>query len=311
MFYLLYTTEIESIVLNNAMQVHVYADDCKIYFSYNPENKLEAEKKLDSCVNSLKAWMSANYLKLNSDKTVVKVFRPERQNSDPTIDKFSLFDNNVSTEPLKSVKLLGVILGQNMNFKEFVNRKVQICNLQLRNLWSIRMCLPLETRILLVTNLIISNLDYCNSLLISSPNYVVATLQRALNKAVRFIFSVRRGEHITPYLLKLHLLPVSYRIKYKIILIAFKILHKVSPIYLTEKIQTFYPTTTTYLRPGSGRDQFMFEISLNQIKNGNLLTLMISEWNSLPLNLRKIRELNVFKTHLKTCMFKQAFASLL
>ena len=311
MFYLLYTTEIESIVRSHGMQIHVYADDCKVYFSYKPEDKREAEERLGTCITALKTWMSANFLKLNSDKTVVKIFKPERQSSDLTVGTFSLTDIDARIQPSETIKVLGVMFGKRMNFKEFASRKIQICNLQLRNLWAVRKCLPTETRILLVTNLIISSLDYCNSLLICSPKYVIIMLQKALNKAIRFIFNIRREEHITPYLFKLHILPVSFRIRYKINLIAYKVLQKISPVYLIEKMKIFCPTTTAHLRPGHGRDHLTFDITLNQVKVGNLISRIISEWNKLPLNLRKIEEITIFKTHLKTHLFKEAFAKLL
>ena len=56
-----------------------------------------------------------------------------------------------------------------MNFKDFNANKIRICNFHLKNLKNIKLCLPRESRILLVNTLMLSTLDYCNSLLAGLP----------------------------------------------------------------------------------------------------------------------------------------------
>ena len=103
-----------------------------------------------------------------------------------------------------------------MDFSSFISKKVQVCSFHLRNLAHIRKSLPHTARVILVTNLILSTLDYCNSLLIGATNKDILPLQRVLNRAVRLIFDLKKRDHITPYLFKLHFLPVKFRIQYKV-----------------------------------------------------------------------------------------------
>lgn len=313
LFYLLYTNDIETIAERNGMKVHVYADDCKIYFSYIPENVENAEAKLRKCIDELKTWMDNSFLKLNTEKTSIKLFKPDRETRKQTDGNFCLMDTDTDTKirPSTTVKVLGVTLGPRLDFKEFAMTKIQTCNLQLRNLWAIRKCLTIPSRIILVTNLILSTMDYCNALLISAPKYIIDLLQKALNKAIRFIFDIKRRDHITPYLYKLHILPVSYRIKFKVGLIAYKVLHGIAPLYLSDKMNVFRPTTMAYLRPGTGRDTLMFDVDVQQRKIGSVITKIMVEWNSLPLNIRNLKEITVFKSHLKTHLFKMAFSDLI
>ena len=308
LFYLLYTKEIERIIESHGFNVHVYADDCSIYFPYMPGDEMNAERRLTHCLNDIKNWMNESFLKLNPGKTMVKLFTP---NNKSEISSFCLRDNGVSIQPSKTVKLLGVTFGPSPNFNEFADKKIQTCNYHLRNLWTVRKSLPHDTRVLLVTNLIISNIDYCNTLLISSPNYIMLALQRILNKAARFIFDIKRRDHVSPYLFRLHMLPVKFRIKFKVCLIAFKVVQGMAPAYLMEKVEMFQPSHMTCLRLGQGRDFLMFKDDLQPHKDATWISEMVSEWNKIPLNIRCSTELDVFKKELKTYYFREAYAKII
>ena len=56
----------------------------------------------------------------------------------------------------------------------------------------------------LVRTLIVSKVDYYNSVLAGIPGQLQDRLQSALNAAARLIFSARRSERITPLLCELH-----------------------------------------------------------------------------------------------------------
>jgi hypothetical protein len=305
LFYLLYTREIETVVQQHGFKVHLYADDCSLYFPYKENENVEAEAKLSLCVNSIKAWMRKSFLKLNGEKTTIMLFQPNGKIVETR--SICLKDGGKIIQAESTVKLLGVILGPSLNFSEFATKKIQTCNFHLSNLRAIKKSLPHNIRILLVTNLICSTMDYCNSLLIGSPKYVTDRLQKTLNDAVRFIFDVKRREHITPYLYKLHILPVVYRIKFKVCLVAFKIIRGMAPLYLADKTQTFQPMYDKPMRQGCERDELMFECNLSMIKSATWISKMMREWNQLPVELRFSRDIETFKAKLKRHYFELAF----
>ena len=57
-----------------------------------------------------------------------------------------------------------------------------------------------------------SRIDYCNSLLFGVATIHLAKLQRLQNTAARLVCYVPRHEHITPTLIRLHWLPVNFKI---------------------------------------------------------------------------------------------------
>ena len=63
---------------------------------------------------------------------------------------------------------------------------------------------------------ILSRLDYCNCLLVGTPNSVIQPLQKIQDFAARLVLLAPRHHHSTPLLEKLHCLPISERIKYNV-----------------------------------------------------------------------------------------------
>ena len=86
-----------------------------------------------------------------------------------------------------------------------------------------------------------SKLDYCNSLAYGLPKYLLQKLQFVQNAAARLITGIRKHDHITPILMDLHWLPVNERIQFKILLLTFKSLNGLAPVYIDEMIQCYVP----------------------------------------------------------------------
>ena len=86
----------------------------------------------------------------------------------------------------------------------------------------------------LVTSLILTRIDSCNSVLVNLPVSTVAPLQCVQNTAARLVLGLDRRAHITPALKQLHWLPVRHRITFKV---ACTLMHSV-----------FHQNSSPYLR---------------------------------------------------------------
>ena len=92
-----------------------------------------------------------------------------------------------------------------------------------------------------------SRLDSLNSLLVELPDYVLDKLQLVQNYAARSVAREKKSNHVTPLLKQLHWLPIEYGIKYKIILIVYKCLHEMGPVYLSSLLTGDRPKTSMCL----------------------------------------------------------------
>ena len=296
-FYILYIHELEKIAIKHGFKIQIYADDCQLYTSFVNDNITNVESTLKACLDEINNWMSNNYLMLNTDKTLIKIFWNKKSQLD--INKFSDFKLN------SMVRVLGVNIDGCFTFDSFIANKVRTCSMHLKNLYNIRESLDFQTRILLITNLILSTIDYCNIILIGCSDLALRPLKLIINRSIRFIFNhIKFRQHISPFYDQLHFLPIRKRIIFKTCLLGYKIFYRVAPVYLEEKVQRFTPTITHMeLREGSGRDPYMFETSLH--KKNSIMDMMKLEWNKLPLNLRKCMTITTFKTKLKTHLMSQ------
>ena len=62
-----------------------------------------------------------------------------------------------------------------------------------------------------------------------------------MNSATYPTTGLKKFDHITPTLMKLHWLPVEYRIMFKILCITYKALHGLAPEYISSLIREYHP----------------------------------------------------------------------
>ena len=312
LLFILYCKDIECIALKYGIQVQIYADDTELYIELNADSDvIEIKSVVESCLNEIKTWMSTNFLKLNESKTELIIFNPPRHPynvpfSDPN---FNIKFNDSELSAVSFVESLGVTLTPSFQLKSFIVDTCQSCNYQLSNLKIVKNSLNTSMRIMLINSLILTKLDYCNSLLAACTQNEIFNLQKVMNNAVRFIFDVGRREHITPYLKELHFLPIKQRILFKLSVLAHKIIYGYAPNYLTELFECYQPMSVMNLRPRSNitlNPMLMFTGD-EHLPHKCVFTKLLNCWNELPIDIRLLESAIDFKRKLKTFYFREAF----
>ena len=158
---------------------------------------------------------------------------------------------------------------------------------------------------MLVHAFVSSKLDYCNALLIGLPKYQIDRLQSVLNTAARIITFTCKYDHITPVLVRLHWLPVFYRIRFKVLLLTYKALNDLSPEYISELLSK--PKYTRYLRSQSQHLLSVPKSSTVTYGDRAFSVCAPKLWNELPFQLRMSTNIQAFKSGLKTMLFKMAY----
>ena len=145
------------------------------------------------------------------------------------------------------VKNLGVIFDNTFNFYRQLSHITNLLNYQLHSLRLIRHSISISTATIIASAYIQPLFDYCNFILYNTPSSYITKLQILQNSIARCIFNIPKYSltHISPFLVKLHWLPVRHRIRYKTLLLAHKAIHHDSPDYLASLLKLKLPTSTT------------------------------------------------------------------
>ena len=151
---------------------------------------------------------------------------------------------------------------------------------------------------MLVHAFITSRVDYCSSLLYGLPNYQLNKLQRVLNASARLVCNAPRFCHISTLLRGLHWLPVEF----KILLITFKAIHGLAPKYLCDLLT--FKSSLYNLRSSGSILLSMPAVRSKTLRDRAFMLAAPTLWNSLPKELRANTNVNTFKAHIKTYLFR-------
>ena len=153
----------------------------------------------------------------------------------------------------------------------------------------------------------VSRLDGTNSLLYGLPAIELKRLQKIQNSAARMLTGASKYDHITPVLKQLHWLPVSSRIEYKILMLAFKCLHGLATHYLQALVPKYEPVRMTR----SACDRYLLKHNWTSLKTAGDRSFGHAAptlRNKLPYSIRSLDSLCSFKRSLKTYLFRSYYS---
>ena len=157
-----------------------------------------------------------------------------------------------------SARNLGVLLDSNLYMKKHFIKLCQTAYFELKSISSIRRFLTEDAAKTLVTSYILSRLGHCSCLLVGTLNSVIKPLF-----AARLVLLAPRHHHSTHLMEKLHWLPISERITYKVACMCFSAMNGSGPAYLSELLHVYTPSRTLH----SSSDSRMLKIQQHERKS--------------------------------------------
>ena len=281
MLFTMYIKPLSAIIDSHSIIHHSFADDLQLQMSAPPDRISELLHSMQSCISDIKAWATANMLKLNDSKTelmLVTSMRSMHLHNLPT----SITIGNAQIPFKKSVKNLGFTLD---------------CH----RLASIRRILTSTATATLVSAFVLSRIDYCNKLLFGSTHDVISHLQRIQNYAARVILRLPKSSSITIHLKSLHWLPVKVRSTYKIACLCYHCHSSTAPSYVTGMLHR-KPLHTRNTRSSSYTMPLLNRPAHCRATLGDR-SFFFSVWNSIPNDVRCAPSLSSFKSRLKTYLY--------
>jgi len=159
------------------IQYHLFADDTQCYalcWFLIPDLVLRLQK----CIENLAESYASLRLQLNPLKSEFIWFGTHVTLSKISSPYLELTVAGATVQSSSFVRDLGVILDSELKMKRHVNKMASTCYYHLRRLFQLRGCVRKNVMLHLVTSLILTRIDSCNSVLINLPVSTVAPLRR-------------------------------------------------------------------------------------------------------------------------------------
>ena len=265
-----------------------------ISYSYSTAGEQDAITALQDCISDIRRWMIADSLKLNDDKTEFMIIDTCAQLNKVNVSEIVVGQAKVPAVTI--VRNLGTWLDTNLTMSAHINETCQAAIYHLYNIKRISRYLSYDDRKSIVQAVIMSRIDYCNSLLVGVPSTQLSKLQRLQNAAARLVSNVAKYDHVTLVTLdNLHWLPVTYRVNFKIAMLAHKCIYGNAPEYLKDLIKV--KSTTRYNLRSDG-EMLLEDYSARSKKTLGDRTFKVAApriWNILLKDIRKQDNYYIFK----------------
>ena len=279
----------------------LFADDLQIYLSCSPAEIVHGLERITKDATAISEYARANGLKLNLAKSKVIVFASQGYSRNIDLDLLPPVTVDQTRLPFVSeVRNLGVTLTSNLSWRKHVVHISQAIHHALYKLKFNKNALSTKLRIKLVNSLILPHIDYCCLVYHGLSSELNTKLQRLVNCCIRFIFNLRRNEHITPYRRSLGWLSVKNRRLYFLGCLTYRILHLPSPSYLSELSPPPDPLVRRSDRSTSQSSTFLIPSHRTITYRNSFRLSAIYFWHSLPDHIISASSLDSFKVLLRT-----------
>ena len=144
--------------------------------------------------------------------------------------EFNIKINGNKVEGESFLRILGVHIDEHLQWNIHITKIIKSCHAKLKQLNQIKRCSEFKLRKQLAELMILSKLDYCNTLFHSCPQYLITRMQKVQNCAASF--ALNKYCKIDE-VLNLRWLPIKERIHFNLCKLVFKAINDKSlPSYI-------------------------------------------------------------------------------
>ena len=178
--------------------------------------------------------MKHSFLKMNDSKTEIVTFGTHNQCNKITTTAMEVGETpvNISLE----LNYLSILLDQNLTLKTHILTKTKKAAYNLYRIRQIARFLDLPAKKTLISSLVMSQLDYANAIFINLPYNYIHPMQRIQIQMAMLIMNKERFDSPVTTMKQLHWLPISFRCKYKMLLLVYRCMKDQAPECLQQKL---------------------------------------------------------------------------
>ena len=217
---------------------HMYADDTQLYYHCKVNQINSVIAKINSDLQKIQLFSDNNCLKLNTGKSnFIIIGGRANLNKLKNVNVSPIVLNNEIIERKHHVKNLGVIFDESFTWTNHVNKIVKTAFLKLRQVYRFKKFLSHESKINVTETYILCHFNYCDSVFFNITDILKSKIQKVQNTCVRFIFGLRKYDHISSSLTDLDTLNMEDRRVFHGLSLMRKIKNKLAPSYLVDRIK--------------------------------------------------------------------------
>ena len=288
---------------------HSYADDLQLRIKFKLGEATNAFESANTLLTNIEDYSNKNFLKLNTDKSkyiVIGSKQNMKRLAERSIPPLKM-DGEV-IERKDNLKNLGVIFDENMLWTKHINSLVSKAYGRLKQAYKFKKFLSFDTRFNLCETYVLSLFNYCDALFLSLTASLSAKIQRVQNSCMRYIFGLRKYDHISECYEKKKTMNMENRRKLHSLILMHKINIGDAPEYRSERIirhSNFHNYNTR------GRENIVVQ-RVNTTMRSNTFFVSISKlYNEiLPLintNILIKMPVNIFKRKCKLLLIDLQF----
>lgn len=301
---LLFSLFINLLSFNLNCSYHMYADDLQLYFAAPADDLDQAIFALNNDLSRLLVW-SKNYgIFVNPNKCQAILIGSTRQLALINSQNLpNLRYDNVVIPFSSSVKDLGIFIDNSLSWNVHVQEISRKFYATFHSVVRLKNFLPIKTKICLVNSLMLPIIDYADVCFLDLNSDLLNKLDRLLNTCIRFIFNLKKYDHVTDYRVKLKWLTIRERRNVRILGLLFSILNDpLSPKYLKDNF--------LYLSDDQPRSCNNLLLKVPRHTSGffnkSFAVEAVRLWNELPSKLRSATSKVSFKKQVRDHYFKKS-----
>jgi len=280
----------------NSLHFVMFADDTNIFQSDTDIELLN--RNMNSELGKLSKWFKANKLSLNISKTKFMLFT-RRKNVHPD---FKLYIDNREIDRVESMKFLGVLIDEHINWKEHIRL---ICIKLARSIGVInrlKRFLPFKILKQLYCCLFLSHIQYCILIWGKNSQTVIHPICILQKRIIRVITNSDYRAHTSQLFRNLGLLKYEDILNYKTAIFMYKLEHNDMPDAFSNFIPKNQQRQSYRLR---NRGDYSIERSSSKLKSNSLKVFGAKLWNTLPQILRTKKSKYSFKFNYKKLLIER------
>jgi hypothetical protein len=295
---LLFLVMINDLLFSNMNSLSIcFADDNGLIIS-GPESSIASVvDKMNEDLSYVYNWMCSNRLNLNIDKCEFIIFGKKKQRK--ALSDVLICIDGVALRQVDCIKLLGVFIDNDLNFKNHCSKITKSCNGALWSLKTLRNVLSIRNKTIVVQSLVCSIFNYAAPVwLFSKHNF--NEINKIIRACARFIYNKSKYDGISDNInVDLEWLVAENVVKLEMGKVVCKILNGTCPKYFDNYISEIgecsritrsneYVVPSMQINNGMGKRSFKYRAS--------------KFWLSLPTDMKescKHVSFTIFKADLK------------